>query len=128
MKLERLFNVLVLGGAALGLAAACNGSEEGSTTGEAASGADQGSAQNGSQASGATTGAGSGSAQGGGSNATQSAGVGGSGAGSSGTGGNLVCSEVPDINDPCGCPCCWVADCDNDDGECCSGFCEGSCC
>ncbi len=48
--------------------------------------------------------------------------------------GALACSAMPDPGDPCGCPCCWVATnadggrCLNTDSVCCAGFCMATGC
>ena len=42
---------------------------------------------------------------------------------SSGDAPELQCSDTPDPNDTCGCPCCWALDCINTE-ECCAGFTE----
>lgn len=119
MRIEKLFNVLVLGGASLGLAC-----------GETGSGSTGGGGEDGS--GGAPT-----NPQGTGGGSETSAGLGGSGgAGDVGststttvsTGSMLMCSPIPDPGDPCGCPCCWVDNCSNEDADCCAGFCEGTCC
>jgi hypothetical protein len=129
MKLDRLFNVLVLGGAAIGLGGACGDDNDtgGGTTGSSGS--------TGTTASSSGSGTGSGTTAGsGGAGGTTSAGTGGGGgaggqsAGSGGAGGALECPEVPGPDDPCGCPCCWVVDCLNTDGVCCATFCEDTCC
>lgn len=94
MRTERWFNVLVLGGAALGLG--CSGAEEDPREAEPQAGG--------------------------------SAGKGGSG-GTSGSGGGAGLPVAPECSQPdalpsdaCGCPCCWVMGCSNDE-ECCGGFC-----
>jgi hypothetical protein len=114
MRIERLFNVLVLGGAAL---AGCGDDEEG------------GAGDTRSAGQGAAGPAGNGPATG---NAAATSGAGGQGGsteqgpGGAGVGGAPVCSEPASPTDPCGCPCCWVLDCLNTE-ECCTGWC-GSCC
>lgn len=122
MQIQRLFNVLVLGGAALGVACGDGPTSEEEGPETASGGASPGT-------TGATGGAVNDGAGGdvggsvggfGGDDATGGAGAGGAGAGA---GGPLVCSDEPNPADACGCPCCW-ADCPNTDAECCSGFCE----
>ncbi|MDI1432429.1 hypothetical protein [Polyangium sorediatum] len=133
MNIEKLFNVLVLGGAALGLTA-CNQASDGGDGGDggaastsSANGGNGGNGGNGAGGSGGN-GATSGSGGAGGEGATSgSGGAGGEGAtsGSGGAGGasNLECSLPPgDPSDPCGCPCCWAANCLNTE-PCCDGFC-----
>jgi hypothetical protein len=123
MKLDRLFNVLVLGGAAVGLAA-CSG-EGGGGSSEGAGGVGSGGA--GGNATGSSTSGdmstssatgGEGGAGGGGTG-----GAGGSGTGGVGGSGMLECSAMADPADPCGCPCCWVTDCLNTE-LCCIDFCK----
>lgn len=122
MKLDRLFNVLVLGGAAIGLGTACG--EENVGGGAAGGGTGEGGAT--SSSSNATTSGGGG--DGGAAAGTGGAGgVGGQTAGSGGAGG-LECPEIPSPDAPCGCPCCWITDCLNTDAVCCATFCENTCC
>lgn len=123
MKLDRLFNVLVLGGAAIGLGTACG--EENVGGGGTAGGTGEGGAT--SSSSNATTGAGG---AGGAAGTGGAGGVGGQSAGPGGAGGagGLECPEIPSVDAPCGCPCCWVTDCANTDADCCTGFCETTCC
>lgn len=118
MNIERLFNVLVLGGASLGLAA-CGGGSAGGGASEAASGtgahggeaATGGSAGQGGNATEATAGSGGGAA---------------SGTGGGGDGPQCTKAEFPGHPyDPCGCPCCWVNDCRNDE-PCCADFCSNA--
>ena len=125
MKLDRLFNVLVLGGAAIGLGGACGDDTGGGTTGTSGGSTSSGD--------GTTAGVGGGGNGGGGTTGIGGggAGTGGGGgqtAGSGGAGGGLNCPDPAGPDDPCGCPCCWVTDCLNTDADCCAGFCEESCC
>jgi hypothetical protein len=153
MRVERLFKVLVLGGAALGGACGNEAAPEGGTNepGSGSGGADspgptsQGGSD-GSSAAGAggtstggmagtdavgaadTGGAGRASAGGVGGMQTSSAGNSpGGGAGMAGSSVELECRVDPngrgDPEDPCGCPCCWALDCPNTE-DCCSGFCS----
>src|SRR5262245_61405520 len=108
MRVERLFGVLVLGGAAL--AGGCGGgdpddseSTEGSNT--------QGTGSGGDHATGGTSGGTPGGSGGGGTSAGDS--------------GTPQCSAEPSPIDPCGCACCWVSDCLNDE-ECCRSFCDAA--
>jgi len=110
MKVDRLFNVLVLGGAAI--AASCSddkgpaaetGTAQGGTGG--ASATVQGSG--GADTSGSSTGgSGTGGTGGAESDASAQAGSGGTG-GAATTDAELKCSVHPAPNDSCGCPCCW---------------------
>ncbi|WP_438021177.1 hypothetical protein WMF18_19820 [Sorangium sp. So ce315] len=139
MKIERLFNVLIVSGAAVGLAACSDDSSgsgapgtTGATSGSASSsgqgGGSEGTSSGGGEGDGGTA-AGNGGAMAGSGGATAGSGGAGASAGSGGGGGtggasSLDCSEqaaVPD--DPCGCPCCWVTGCLNTE-PCCAAFCE----
>lgn len=132
MKIQKLFEVLVVGGAAV-VAGACDGVEDG--PGESAtSGAGAGTAT----ATGSAAGGGGGlatgpSATGQGGSSVAPSGAGGAGGSSvQGTGGSsaqgaggsssLTCSTPASPADPCGCPCCWVEACDNTE-PCCASFC-----
>jgi len=124
MRIERLFNVLVLGGAALTVGCGNESPDTGGASGTN-SGGTPGTAGAGGAAAGDASSAG-------GSNGT-AGGAGGATAGSSGT---LECmlDSLGRGNpaDPCGCPCCWALDCLNTE-DCCSGFCSagdngGGCC
>lgn len=122
MQIERLFNVLVLGGAAFG--AGCSGSVTNPSGTSAAGGSDGG---DGGSAGGAT------SASSGGTSPVGSAGNGGiaaSGGTSAGAadaaalGCHIDSLGYGKLSDPCGCPCCWARDCLNTDDRC-VGFCLG---
>jgi len=150
MRIERLFNVLVLGGAAL--SAGCDqqpADDPVPATGGTAGGTQQQEGNGAGSTGGASTvpsGA-AGEPSAGEATTTEAAGSGGteqvaeaggsSGAGSggetsggtsgaSGAGGSesapLVCSESPNPGDACGCPCCWIGGCMNDE-PCCESFC-----
>jgi hypothetical protein len=131
MHLHRLFNVLVLGGAALALApASCDerNSEEGGSSGDSGESEDgeTGPGESGESSSSTT----------GGDQTDESGSESGDGTTESGDGtsegtGDATESETGDVmcmGDPfaCGCPCCWVADCVNTE-DCCAGWC-GECC
>ena len=150
MRIERLFHVLVLTGAALG--SACGESADGGGGGGAAGGpragggggagsdgsrAGGGAGSDGSRAGGGSDGARAGAASG--TDPATSGGRGGS-AGATGADGGLSdsdagafpeggsaapleCSAPPDPRDPCGCPCCWVTSCLNTE-SCCDAFCN----
>jgi len=134
MRIERLFNVLVLGGAAL--SGACSDAKEqdedaeelGRGDGGAASGAGGADATGGATETVAAGGAASGA---GGTDATGGAGSGGDGAGGGATGPE--CTTGGNAFDPCGCPCCWANDDCTNDEPCCAVFCasgndgEGCC-
>jgi hypothetical protein len=114
MRLERLFNVLVVGGAALG-AGCAGGSSEGGAIGG-------GGSTSTSTTSATAEGAGGASAEGGIE--------GGAGTEADARGdvterdaGALVCPQGPaPPNAPCGCICCWASNtCINTD-ECCAAF------
>ncbi|MCH9686603.1 MAG: hypothetical protein K0V04_34540 [Deltaproteobacteria bacterium] len=131
MRTDRLFNVVVLQGALLvggcddgppdepvsngltstGPVSASTGepAEMGSSTGTADPGTTAGSGH------GSTSGSDGGSTTG---EPGQSEGPGGS------TGPAVECSDPPDVEDPCGCPCCWINECVNTE-PCCADF--GSC-
>ena len=118
MRMKRWFGVLVVGGAALSACSEATEPDEavggeGGTSGAGASGAGAGSSGTGGEAAG-----GSGSA---------AAGSGGEAHGSGGEAGeggaeSLLCSDPAAVADACGCPCCWVTDCANDE-PCCESFC-----
>ncbi len=124
MKLDKLFNVVVLGGAAL--VSAC--SDEDDVASNAAQGGTAGNGGAGTSSSSSTTGAGGGTGP-------FEAGVQGGAAGAGGetpidagakddgrsAESGLACSPTPNPSDPCGCPCCWVANCINTDA-CCKAF------
>jgi hypothetical protein len=124
MRIERLFNVLVLGGAALTVGC---GNESPDSGGAGSSGA-----------GGASTDAGAGGAAAGDANTggTGGATAGGTAGATAGSSGELEC-RLDSLGrgnpaDPCGCPCCWALDCLNTD-DCCRGFCGagndgGGCC
>lgn len=122
MNIEKLFHVLVLGGAALGLGA-CGDSKEGGAGGAAGSenGGKGGAGGMGGQGNGGTGGTTSGNGGNGGNSGNGGNGAG--GAAGAGGGSNLVCSTPADPGDACGCPCCWVENCLNTE-ECCSVFCQ----
>lgn len=153
MRVERLFKVLVLGGAALGGACGNEATPEGGTNepGSGNGGADSPgpTSQGGSSGSSA---AGAGGTSTGGMAGTDAAGAadsGGAGKGSAGStseGGTSSAGSSPggaagmagssvelecrvdaagqgDPADPCGCPCCWARDCPNTD-DCCGAFCS----
>jgi len=127
MRIERLFNVLVLGGAALGGACGNEPAEDddgGSRAGAGGSGIGGGSTSGVGGASDGMGGA-SGTDPGGGEPAA-GASAAGAAAGNGGFSGELECRldrlGRGDPADPCGCPCCWLMDCANDE-ECCANFC-----
>lgn len=130
MRLERLFHVLVLGGAAIGLTTGCDDGTGGA--GEGGSGGSGGAAGGGTATTSTTTGEGAGGSGGATASATETGSGGatttGETTGSGGSGRGLECSEPADPGDPCGCPCCWAENCSNDDPACCGAFCEGTCC
>lgn len=131
MNVQKLFHVLVLGGAAI---TACS-DDAPSDTGT--SGEGTGGNENDGSGAAATTAAagGDGNVTGGsvGGAGGPSAGAGAAGGVTSAGGGDTpTCSDPPSPTDPCGCPCCW-ADCPNTDDACCSGFCasgndDAGCC
>jgi hypothetical protein len=110
MRIERLFNVLVLGGAALSVGCG-SGDDDDEGKGREAIGEGAGGAA--SAAGGAESAGGAGVNAGG----TEASG------GLTGAGGSLDlgCSDAPNAVDPCGCPCCW-AEGGNDEPTC-GGFC-----
>ena len=113
MDVEKLFNVLVLGGAALGLAACNHASDEKSGGEGGAAGASSTNGGNGGNGGGGTGGAG-----------TTSGSGGAGGEGGAGGASNLECTPAPgDPGDACGCPCCWADNCLNTE-PCCEAFCE----
>jgi len=122
MNIEKLFHVLVLGGAALGLAA-CGDSKGGPSGEGGAAGAGSNNGGNG----GAGGNAGEGGNGGAGGMSTGNGGSGGAGAGGAagaGGGSNLQCTPPPGSpSDACGCPCCWVDSCLNTE-PCCASFCS----
>ncbi|WP_437282278.1 hypothetical protein WME90_17410 [Sorangium sp. So ce375] len=138
MRIERLFNVLILSGAAIGLGACGDdgGENAGNGGASATAGATSGGAPgSGGAGDGATAGSG-----GGGESATEGSGgagggaAAGSGGGESATAGSgggdgaggassLDCSAVPDPYDACGCTCCWMTGCLNTE-PCCATFCR----
>ncbi len=121
MKLERLFNVVVLGGASLGLGAC--GQQAGGGSGGDAPGAVSGTGGHGGE----DAAGGSGAQGGGGAGATAGSG-GGATSGTGGGAGGPQCTalEFPgEPKDPCGCPCCWMDGCNNDE-PCCAAFCEAA--
>jgi len=132
MLTERWFNVLVLGGAAIGLTACGGEAPEGGGGGNGATDAGNGGAgaaasASGGAGNGAQTGGAGSVATGGTSNGGGTSTGGETAAGGEGTGGaiELVCSEDADPGDPCGCPCCWANEgCANDDTTCCEAFCS----
>jgi hypothetical protein len=119
MNIERLFQVLVLGGAAL--AAPGCGDDPAGTSGSGGAEPGQGGGGSGGSPAGPTSTATTG---GGGSGADGGAGGAGGVATSGGGASPLECSAVPDPADACGCPCCWVENCLNTDEACCGGFCN----
>lgn len=139
MRIERLFNVLVLGGAALGAGCSSKADEparspaaEGGGAASAASGAAGEAVAGANDGGSGAAGAGASEPQAGGSDAggagTESGAGGAAGAGGAssqaGAGGSpLVCSETPSPSDACGCPCCWVGNCANTE-PCCASFCS----
>lgn len=130
MKVERLFNVLVLQGALL--AGACDEEPEpddattGTTAAEPGSEAETSEPEPGS--SGGTDGGSTGEVPSTESSAGSSGEMGSTGDGTAGvddsTGEPLVCSDPPDPTDPCGCPCCWVFDGCLNTEQCCEGWSE----
>jgi hypothetical protein len=119
MNIEKLFHVLVLGGAALGLAA-CDQSKNAGAGGAAGAGSENG----GNGGAGGNDGDGNGGAGGMNSGNGGSAGGGAGGAAGAGGGSNLQCTPFPgNPGDPCGCACCWANDCLNTE-PCCAGFCN----
>jgi hypothetical protein len=152
MRVERLFKVLVLGGAALGGACGNEAAPEGGKNepGSGSGGADLAGATSqggsdgssaagaGSPSTGGTAGTdavgaadtgGAGKASAGGTGGMQTS-AGNSPGGEAGTAGSSVELECRldtagrgDPADPCGCPCCWALDCPNTE-DCCSGFCS----
>lgn len=140
MKIERLFNVLILSGAAVGLAACSDdggsggagaAGTPGTTSGNAGSsggeGGSGGTLISGSGGEGGNGGGGGATAGSGGGGATAGSGEGGASvaAGSGGGGAStLDCSSEPDPNDACGCPCCWMGGGCLNNEPCCAGFCE----
>ncbi|MFP6687308.1 MAG: hypothetical protein VB934_21490 [Polyangiaceae bacterium] len=124
MKVDRLFHVLVLGGAALGAGGCADEQPDGTSgAGGGSSSATQASTGSGDQGAGGMT-----AGQGGAAQSTAS-GAGGSGAGGSGAtvassgAGPLTCSDTAEASDACGCPCCWMDNCLNTE-PCCGGFCN----
>lgn len=124
MNIERLFHVLVLGGAAI---AACSDGKPDDTA-EDDGGVTNGAGGSGSGATVTSASTGGGTTGSGGS--AGAGGIGGSGTGDGGTAGGAAggggdeptCSDPASPTDPCGCPCCW-ANCPNTDEACCGGFC-----
>lgn len=113
MNIEKLFHVLVLGGAAMGLAA-CGDAKEGGTGGSGA-----GSNEGGHGGAGGMNGQGGAAGMGG-----EGGNAGGGAGGTAGAGGSgLQCSLSANPADPCGCPCCWVDSCLNTE-PCCATFCK----
>lgn len=122
MNIEKLFHVLVLGGAALGLGA-CGDAKEGGAGGDGgAAGSDNGGNGGFGGAGGQGNGGAAGMSSGNGGNGG-SAGNGAGGAAGAGGGSNLVCTTPASPGDACGCPCCWADNCLNTE-ECCAGFCQ----
>ena len=131
MKIDRWFNVLVLGGAAMALAGCPEEEPDDAGSGGATAGSGSESASTGGSNAGV---GGSETTAAGGSTSTSStptSGAGGEtssgpgpGAGGMNVGGGLPdgCSTPPDPSDPCGCPCCW-AEAPNDGPEC-TAFCS----
>ncbi|WP_434048571.1 MULTISPECIES: hypothetical protein [Sorangium] len=131
MKIERLFNVLILSGAAVGLAACSDDGGSGGSGGAGAAGTTGSTSGNATGSGGggggggtASSGGGAEGGNGGGGGAT--AGSGGATAGSGGGGeDSLDCSSTPLASDACGCPCCWMGDgCLNNEPCCPPGFCD----
>lgn len=114
MNIQKLFHVLVLGGAAI---TGCGDESPNDDVGDGGSAGDGGATGDSSANAVATTGSSGGS---GGAPAT-TAGNGGDAAGAGGA-TPLDCSDSPDATDACGCPCCW-ADGPNTDEDVCGGFC-----
>jgi hypothetical protein len=115
MHFDRLFNVLVLGGAALAITA-CRG-DSGDKTGDgtagstSAGGASSGGASSGGASSGGASSGGmssGGSSSGGAAGSVSTGGSAGEASGGSAGSGPNDCELVPKH---CGCPCCWVGDC-----------------
>lgn len=96
MKLEKLFNVVVMGGAALGLAACSHEADGNSAVGMTSATSEDGGATDASPTP---------------------------ASGDAGDAG-LACSNPASPTDPCGCPCCWAMNCLNTE-PCCVGFCSG---
>lgn len=116
MNVQKLFHVLVLGGAAI---TAC--SDDGaSDTGAGGEGPEEN--KSGSGAAPTTSTAASGGSETAGSGAAGGASTGEGGTTSAGGGEAPTCSDTASPTDPCGCPCCW-AECPNTDEACCAGFC-----
>jgi hypothetical protein len=101
--MNRFFNVLVLGGAALS-AVGCGGQDDDTGSGQAGSTSAGGSSSGGASSGGASSGGAAGSVA------------------SGGTAGGGQCEVITQ----CGCPCCWVADCNTDD-ECCAAWVPDGC-
>jgi hypothetical protein len=111
-NMKRWFGALVLGGAALSACTEGDGPEEAAggkgaedPVGPGGFGGDQGPG-------GAASASGGNGPQGGGSEG-----------GSPSAGGSTDCPVTREPNAACGCPCCWVSDCLNDE-PCCSAFCD----
>lgn len=124
MRMDRLFHVLVLGGAAIGLSAGCDSGGGSGAGGDGAGGDPSTTGDEGGGGSGGTTASATDTGSGGTTSTGETTGT----AGAGGSGGGLDCSLPASPDDPCGCPCCWAEDCSNDDPACCGAFCEGTCC
>jgi hypothetical protein len=116
MRIDRLFNLLVVGGSALALMPGCSdgGGSEPAETGGGAGAESAGSA-------GSASGGSAGSASGGNAGSASGGVAGGDVGGAAGSAGAAQCPP-----DACGCACCWVTDC-LDTEPCCAGWC-GDCC
>ena len=124
MHIERLFNALVLGGAAIGMGCSEDASPVDERPSESNAGG-RGDGGSGAGAVGGTAGSGSGSTGGSGELADASGTPGRAGGGGEPGEADAAsgeCSAIPTPSDPCGCPCCWVDNCMNDE-PCCESFC-----
>jgi len=129
VRIERLFNVLVMGGAALG--PGCSGTPDKSSSGSSESSGGAGATAGTRAVTGGSSNLGGSGDVGGqtGQGAAGAVATGGSTADSADAGPVLECHIIDTMghgtsSDPCGCPCCWAANCPNT-GDCCGGFCVG---